>query len=440
MPFFNQKDGLFYLYYQKDTRNPVPFGDPFGWQLVTTKDFINYTNYGEVLPKGSDDDQDQFVYAGSVFLNANHDLVAYYTGYNRNFVNKEKPSQVLMQAVSSDGIKWNKLGIVNSLLPQKGYDGDDWRDPNVIWDEKNQEYLLILGTRLKGNKKLKTGRIVYFTSHDCQNWNFQGDFFAPDMYTMMEMPQLVRIGAWWYLIYSEYDYKKTTHYCYSRELNGNWIIPRDDTFNGRAYYAARCCGDDKRKYLFGWVPSKEAGKDINNYLWGGTFLPLEIYPAPDGVLQTKLVDSILETVESKITVSDLKINSLSKRQEIIVQKKLKNNYLFSMDFLFEKDYGQLGVIFFENEATFEGYEFNISMSDQAISIERTPNLRWFQMQNIGLTRQKKLKTDRWYHLNLLVDDTIAVLDIEGTVLSCRIEKNISHLLSISVYNSVCKVK
>ena len=30
----------FYLYHQRDTRKPGPFGEPFGWDLATTSDFV----------------------------------------------------------------------------------------------------------------------------------------------------------------------------------------------------------------------------------------------------------------------------------------------------------------------------------------------------------------------------------------------------------------
>lgn len=32
MPFFH--DGAFYLFHQRDTRKPGPFGEPFGWALA----------------------------------------------------------------------------------------------------------------------------------------------------------------------------------------------------------------------------------------------------------------------------------------------------------------------------------------------------------------------------------------------------------------------
>ncbi len=65
MPFFH--DGQFYLYHQRDTRRPGPFGEPFGWALARTRDFVDYEDLGESLHRGGDDEQDQFIFAGSVF-------------------------------------------------------------------------------------------------------------------------------------------------------------------------------------------------------------------------------------------------------------------------------------------------------------------------------------------------------------------------------------
>lgn len=67
MPFFNKETSEYYLYYQRDTRNPVPFGEPFGWNLLVTKDFVTFSDYGEVLEHGREHEQDQFIYAGTVF-------------------------------------------------------------------------------------------------------------------------------------------------------------------------------------------------------------------------------------------------------------------------------------------------------------------------------------------------------------------------------------
>ncbi len=65
MPFFH--DGAFYLFHQRDSRAPGPFGEPFGWALARTTDFVTFEDLGEAVLRGADDEQDQFIVAGSVF-------------------------------------------------------------------------------------------------------------------------------------------------------------------------------------------------------------------------------------------------------------------------------------------------------------------------------------------------------------------------------------
>ena len=65
MPLYAR--GAFQLFHQRDTRRPGPFGEPFGWALARTTDFVTYEDLGEVLLRGADDEQDQFIFAGSVF-------------------------------------------------------------------------------------------------------------------------------------------------------------------------------------------------------------------------------------------------------------------------------------------------------------------------------------------------------------------------------------
>ena len=55
MPF--GKDDTFYLFHQRDTRVPCPFGEPFGWDLATTKDFVTYEDCGVAIPRGTDEDR-----------------------------------------------------------------------------------------------------------------------------------------------------------------------------------------------------------------------------------------------------------------------------------------------------------------------------------------------------------------------------------------------
>ncbi|MBT9846659.1 glycosyl hydrolase family 32, partial [Blautia sp. MCC289] len=100
MPF--GKGDTFYLFHQRDTRVPCPFGEPFGWDLATTKDFVTYEDCGVAIPRGTDEEQDQFIFAGSICEDKEGKYHAFYTGYNRDYPKQGKPSQVLMHAVSED--------------------------------------------------------------------------------------------------------------------------------------------------------------------------------------------------------------------------------------------------------------------------------------------------------------------------------------------------
>lgn len=155
-------------------------------------------------------------------------------------------------------------------------------------DEEKGEYLLILGARKRGPKTRMTGRTVYFTSKDLADWAFGGDFYAPDLYTMHEMPDLFRIGEWWYHITSEYSDRSKIVYRMSRSLRGPWLAPVDDAFDGRAYYAGRTAEVDGQRILFGWVPTREEGDDCKNYEWGGVFVAHEVYQREDGALGVRI--------------------------------------------------------------------------------------------------------------------------------------------------------
>ena len=50
-----------------------------------------------------------------------------------------------------------------------------------------------------------TGRTVYLHQIILQTGSSRGDFWAPDLFTMHEMPDLFKMGDWWYLVFSEYS-------------------------------------------------------------------------------------------------------------------------------------------------------------------------------------------------------------------------------------------
>jgi len=109
-------------------------------------------------------------------------------------------------------------------------------------------------------------------------------FWAPGLYFTHECPDLFKIGDWWYLIFSEFSDLIRTRYRMSRSLNGPWLTPKRDYFDGRAYYAAKSAFDGQRRFLFGWEPSRGHNEDYDGWEWGGNLIVHEIHQESDGTL------------------------------------------------------------------------------------------------------------------------------------------------------------
>ena len=356
----------FYLYHQRDTRKPGPFGEPFGWDLATTSDFVHYEDCGVAIPRGTDEEQDQFIFAGSVF-EAEGQYHIFYTGYNRDYPALGKPSQVLMHAYSDDLVTWHKTQDALTFTPQEGYDPDDWRDPWVIRDEENDQYLLILGARLQGPKTRQTGRTVKFTSKDLKNWKFEGDFWAPDLYTMHEMPDLFKIGDWWYHIVTEYSDRSKMVYRMSKSLNGPWIAPKDDAFDGRAYYAGRTFELNGQRILFGWVATKDKDDDDENFIWAGTFMAHEVYQKEDGTLGVRIPETVWNAFDKEEKKDDFVIDTPTKSSEVVVGRNTGDIFKFEADVEFSEGTRTFGVRFYEDEDKAESYQFVFNTTENSTS-------------------------------------------------------------------------
>lgn len=417
MPYGKGED--FYLFHQRDNRNPEPFGEPFGWDLAVTSDFVNYRDMGTAIPRGSDEEQDQFIFAGSIFEGEGQ-YHAFYTGYNREYPKQGKASQVLMHAVSDDLIHWTKTQDKLTFTPQEGYDPDDWRDPFVLRDEENDQYLLILGARKKGPKTQQTGRTVKFTSKDLKEWKFEGDFWAPDLFVMHEMVDLFKIGDWWYHVVTEYSDRSKMIYRMSKSINGPWIAPEDDAFDGRAYYAGRTFELNGHRILFGWVATKEDCDDKKNYEWAGTFVPHEVYQREDGTLGVKIPDTVWNAFTDREKTEDFVIESRGKRTEKIIREKCGTLYSFEADITFSKGTRAFGVRCYDNDETQEAYQFIFQCNENRYLCEKNPNWPWFSYLSQGAERPIKLSAEKTYHIQMIVDDTIATIYVDGVALNARL--------------------
>ena len=289
VPFY--KDGRFHLFYLHDWRDPAQHGEGTPWYQVGTKAFCQFAEHGEMLPRGTREEQDLYVFTGSV-IEAEGRYHIFYTGHNPHFREKGKPAQAVMHAVSEDLLHWQKVPQDTFYAPQQRYEPHNWRDPFVFWNPEAEEYWMLLAARVRTGPSRRRGCTALCASRDLGRWEVREPFWSPGLYFTHECPDLFAMGDWWYLVFSEFSERCVTRYRMSRSVSGPWLTPANDTFDGRAFYAAKTAFDGERRFIFGWNATREQEKDYGRWQWGGNLVVHELVQLPDGRLSVCVPDSV----------------------------------------------------------------------------------------------------------------------------------------------------
>ncbi|MBR2617191.1 MAG: family 43 glycosylhydrolase [Clostridia bacterium] len=290
IPYY--ENGTFYLYYLRNYCGGEPRVEGIPWELLTTTDLVNLTEHGEAICAGTPEEQDMYIFTGSVLKGGDGAYYAFYTGHNHYLMAKGGAQQLIMLAKSSDLIRWEKTDF--TLGAPSGYDKHDFRDPFVYYDESVKQYRMVLAARKDKGDFCRRGCLLSYLSTDLQSWKLEPQpFYAPDAFYMHECPDLFRMGEWYYLIFSEFNDKHCTRYRMSKSPTGPWIAPEVDTFDNRCFYAAKTAAKENgERYLFGWNPTREGEKDYGGWQWGGSFVVHQLCQRADGTLYAKLPDSV----------------------------------------------------------------------------------------------------------------------------------------------------
>lgn len=290
IPFY--KDGRYHLFFLLDWRDKEGHGEGTPWYQVSTTDFVHFEEHGEMLPRGSQEDQDLFVFTGSVTSGADGGYHIFYTGHNPHLRARGKPEQGVMHAVSKDLVKWQKVPEDTFYAPGDRFEPHDWRDPFVFYNQEADEYWMLLAARLKIGPSRRRGCTALCASKDLKKWDVRKPFWTPGLYFTHECPDLFRMGEWWYLIFSEFSDLVRTRYRMSRSINGPWLTPKSDYFDGRAFYAAKTASDGQRRFIFGWDPTRAEKKDYYRWDWGGNLVVHELFQETDGTLTVNVPPTI----------------------------------------------------------------------------------------------------------------------------------------------------
>jgi beta-fructofuranosidase len=295
IPFYWQ--GEYHLFYLKDYRNIPEHGEGTPWCHLVTHDFVHFTDHGECLSRGTQEEQDLYVFTGSVVYGEGRFHI-YYTGHNPHLRRSGKPEQAIMHAVSDDLYHWEKVEGELFFAPSDRFEPHDWRDPFVFWNEDTGEYWMLTAARLKEGPSRRRGCTGLCTSKDLKQWAVQDPLYTPDLYFTHECPDLFQMGDWWYLVFSEFSDACVTRYRMARSPSGPWLTPTVDTFDGRAFYAAKTASDGERRFLFGWNPTRVHEKDDQSWQWGGNLVVHEVIQNPDGSLGVRVPETVARSFAS----------------------------------------------------------------------------------------------------------------------------------------------
>ena len=292
-------DGKFYIYYLHDERKgntQDEYGYRTSWNLLITEDGVNVKDCKVVLPVGEYDDADYACYTGSVIEGNDGNFHMFYTAqnnYNPKYHRDGKPLQYVAHAISTDLINWEKLPELTFGADERIYEPFDWRDPFVFYNEEEKCFDMLLAARLRGASEKNGGCVGLCRSYDLLHWEAKEPFYNPETYMTHECPDLFKLGNKWYLVYSTFSEKFVTHYRMSDKLSGPWTSPIEDTFDGRAFYAAKTAQVGDKRMAFAWVPTKRGESDFGQYEWGGNFIAHEINQTTDNKLTVKPAEGLI---------------------------------------------------------------------------------------------------------------------------------------------------
>ena len=288
MPFY--ENGVMNVFYLQDERNTWLGFHPFA--LMTSSDFINYHDYGTVIPYVNDKhSQDLALGTGTIIKGNDGKYHAFYTGHNSRGDSGLQNFEKIQHATSTDKINWTKH-------PEDGFYGghNDFRDPYVYYSKEDNYYYMLVTTRQND-----CGVIRQYRSRNFKFWTDCGVFYQnPGQVYNMECPTFIEYNGYYYLAFSEQGTHRVTHYRYKKNLTDEWIIPEVDYFDGEGLYAARLEKGFDKLLIYGWCGTKNRHQDSSDFNWAGNLVTHELVQQPNGELRVKMVDQIDKAFNNEV--------------------------------------------------------------------------------------------------------------------------------------------
>ena len=426
-------DGKFYIYYLHDERKgntQDEYGYRTSWNLLITEDGVNMKDCKVVLPVGEYDDADYACYTGSVIEGNDGQFHMFYTAqnnYNPKYHRDGKPLQYVAHAISTDLINWEKLPELTFGADESIYEPFDWRDPFVFYNEDEKCFDMLLAARLRGASEKNGGCVGLCRSYDLIHWEAKEPFYNPESYMTHECPDLFKLGNKWYLVYSTFSEKFVTHYRMSDKLSGPWTSSIEDTFDGRAFYAAKTAQVGDKRMAFAWVPTKRGESDFGQYEWGGNFIAHEINQTTDNKLTVKPAEGLINMFNNEFVnekLNKVEIENFEGQKSYVING-MKETCMIEAVIEFSEGVRSFGIGLRQDSALANGYYLRFEPFYNRIVADMWPRRisgvnQWYVDGDkpfmIELERPfdyKSLK-DNKVHIRVVADGSIICLYVNNT--------------------------
>jgi len=436
IPFFS--NGRYHVFYLRDNRDRDSYDIGSAWEHISTTDFVHWQDHGEALPKGTINEQDHTVATGCAYTDDQGNHHIFYTGINPYFRNDTHREQALLHATSDDLNSWTKHPEEVWYADETIYERHDWRDPFVFKHPETGKYMMVIAARLKQGSKNGRGCTALLTSDDLKTWSVaEKPFYAPERYHGHECPDWFRMGDWYYLVFSEYTTHTVTRYVMSKSPDGPWVAPDNNQFDNRAYYAAKSASDGKRRFLFGWNPSKLGDVDNGEWQWGGCLTVHEIIQNSDGTLSVRMPPEVKEAFGKPVKLalnldasgwkgngSAYEGNSPYSYSQVM-SEAMPESYLLEGSLSFTNGIGTAGLLLRMDDEGDTGYFLRFNLAGQRLEFGKVGGYRnWYVDHMPELDRPLTIKTGEALRFIVIVDKSAVVAYVNDQVaLSGRMYAN-----------------
>lgn len=161
------------------------------WGHFQSKDLTSWEFTGTVLFPDTPDDRNG-VYSGCGFVKGDT-LYLFYTGNVKqdgdyDYITAGRGANTIL-VTTKDGVTMSEKKVLLRNSDYPDYCSCHVRDPKV-W-EQDGEYKMVLGARTLDDK----GCVLFYRSHDLENWEFEKQVRTANFGYMWECPDFLRIGT-----------------------------------------------------------------------------------------------------------------------------------------------------------------------------------------------------------------------------------------------------